>query len=161
MLRSIRTIAVVGLSPNQARPSFGVARALQSHGYRIVPVRPQHGEAQPFGAEVAASHLLPQSAGYASNVSKVRPLINAVLGEPTFPDLESVPFKVDIVQVFRAPQHVPAIVASCINLGIPRIWMQDGVIHEAAAQQAQAAGIMVVMNRCMWRDFSQLCGNGA
>ncbi|MDO8413195.1 MAG: CoA-binding protein [Gallionellaceae bacterium] len=125
MLHSIHTVAVVGLSPNTARPSFRVASALQSHGYHIVPVRP---------------------------------LVQEVLDEPAYPDLESVPCKVDIVDVFRASQHVPAIVASCIKLGITRIWLQEGVIHEEAAQQAQAAGMMVVMNRCMWRDFSQLCG---
>lgn len=124
ILHNIHTIAVVGLSPNPARPSFQVARALQLRGYRIVPVRP---------------------------------LVQEVLGEKAYPDLESLPFKVDIVQVFRAPLHVPAIVASCIRIGVPRIWLQDGVIHEKAAQQALAAGIQVVMDRCMWRDYSQLC----
>jgi predicted CoA-binding protein len=124
MLHNIHTIAVVGLSSNSERPSFRVARAMQEHGYRIVPVRP---------------------------------LVHEVLGESAYADLESIPFKVDIVDVFRAPEHVPAIVASCITLGIQRLWLQDGVIHNEAAQQAQAAGMMVVMDRCMWRDYSQLC----
>ena len=159
MLRSIHTIAVMGLSSNPERPSFRVAHAMQGSGFRIVPVRPRHGGVQPSGAGVAASHLLPQSAGYASNVSKVHPLLQEALGEQAYPDLESLPFKVDMVDVFRAPEHVPAIVESCIALGIPRLWLQDGVIHEAAAQRAQAAGITVVMDRCMWRDYSQLCGN--
>jgi len=157
MLHSIRTIAVVGLSPNPARPSFRVAHAMQGHGYRIVPVRPRDGGAQPSGAGVTASHLLPQTAGYASNVSKVRPLVQEVLGETAYADLESIPFKVDMVDVFRASEHVPAIVESCITLGIQRLWLQDGVIHEKAAQRAQAAGITVVMDRCIWRDYSQLC----
>jgi predicted CoA-binding protein len=126
LLRSIHSIAVIGLSPNPARPSFQVAQAIQAHGYRIVPVRP---------------------------------LVQEVLGEPAWPDLESLPFAVDIVDVFRAPEHVPAIVDSCIRLGIPRLWLQDGVIHEAAAQRARAAGITVVMNRCIWRDYHQLCAN--
>jgi len=91
-------------------------------------------------------------------LSKVRPLVQEVLGEQAYPDLESLPFKVDMVDVFRASEYVPAIVESCIALGIPRLWLQEGVIHEAAAQRAQAAGITVVMNRCMWRDYSQLCG---
>ncbi len=125
MLRSIRTIAVVGLSPNPARPSFRVARAMQGYGFRIVPVRP---------------------------------LVREVLGEQSYPDLESLPFKVDMVDVFRASEYVPAIVESCITLGVPRLWLQEGVIHEEAAQRAQVAGISVVMNRCMWRDYSQLCG---
>ena len=125
LLREVHTIAIVGLSPNESRPSFGVARGLQSKGYRIIPVRP---------------------------------LIDEVLGEKAYPDLESLPDLPDIVDVFRAPGHVPAIVDSCIRLGIKRLWLQDGVVHEEAAQKAQAAGITVVMNRCMWRDCAQLCG---
>lgn len=124
VLRSVRTIAVVGLSPNPERPSFRVAGAMQSHGFHIVPVQPR---------------------------------IREVLGEPAYENLESVPFVVDIVDVFRAPEHVPAIVESCIRLGVSRLWLQDGVIHEAAAQRARDAGITVVMNRCIWRDYSQLC----
>ncbi len=127
ILRSVHTIAVVGLSPNPARPSFRVAHAMQGHGYRIVPVRP---------------------------------LVQEVLGEPAYADLKSLPFRVDMVNVFRAPQHVPAIVDSCIKLGITHLWLQDGVIHEEAAQRARAAGITIVMNRCMSRDFNQLCSNG-
>ncbi len=123
-LSGLHTIAVVGLSPNPARPSFGVARALQSHGYRIIPVRP---------------------------------LVKEVLGEAAYPDLESIPFPVDIVDVFRAPEHVPAIVESCIRLRVPRLWLQDGVIHEEAAQRARDAGIWVVTDRCMWRDYNLLC----
>jgi len=127
ILCSVHTIAVVGLSPNPARPSFRVAHAMQGHGYRIVPVRP---------------------------------LVQEVLGEPAYADLKSLPFRVDMVNVFRAPQHVPAIVDSCIKLGITHLWLQDGVIHEEAAQRARAAGITIVMNRCMSRDFNQLCSNG-
>lgn len=128
LLREVHTIAIVGLSPNESRPSFGVARGLQSKGYRIIPVRP---------------------------------LVDKVLGEKAYPDLESLPDLPDIVEVFRAPGHVPAIVDSCIRLGIKRLWLQDGVVHEEAAQRAQAAGITVVMNRCMWRDCAQLCGTRA
>lgn len=124
ILREVHTIAVVGLSPNPARPAHGVAKALQHFGYRIIPVRP---------------------------------LVSEVLGEKAYPDLESLPMTPDIVEVFRAPEHVPAIVESCIKLGIPRLWLQDEVIHEAAALRAQQAGITVVMNRCMYRDYTQLC----
>jgi predicted CoA-binding protein len=122
ILNNVHSIAVVGLSPNQARPSFRVARGLQTLGYRIIPVRP---------------------------------LISDVLGEKAFPDLESLPELPDIVDVFRAAQHVPAIVESCIKLGIKNLWLQQGVIHEAAAQRAMEAGITVVMDRCMWRDAMQ------
>lgn len=96
-----------------------------------------------------------QQNGY--RIVPVRPLVQEVLGEQAYADLESLPFKVDMVDVFRAPQHVPAIVESCIRLGITHLWLQDGVVHEEAAQRAQAAGITVIMNRCMWRDLSQLC----
>ena len=123
LLKQIHTIAVVGLSPNEARPSYRVARGMQSLGYWIVPVRP---------------------------------LIAEVLGERVYPDLESLPELPDIVDVFRAAEHVPGIVDSCIRLGIKRIWLQDGVVHEAAAQRAQDAGIAVVMDRCIWRDASEL-----
>ncbi|HLY96438.1 MAG TPA: CoA-binding protein [Sideroxyarcus sp.] len=124
LLREVHTIAVVGLSPNTARPSFRVAQALQSFGYRILPVRP---------------------------------LVTEVLGEKAYPDLESLPEVPDIVEVFRAPEHVPAIVDSCIKLGVKKLWLQDGVVHEEAALCARQGGITVVMDRCMFRDHTQLC----
>jgi len=127
LLREVKSIAVVGLSPNAARPSFRVAQALQSFGYRILPVRP---------------------------------LTTEVLGEKAYPDLESLPVIPDLVDVFRAPEYVPAIVDSCIKLGIRNLWLQDGVVHEEAALRAQQAGITVVMDRCMFRDHTQLCGTG-
>jgi predicted CoA-binding protein len=124
MLRNIRSIAVVGLSPNADRPSFRVAQGMQVLGYRIIPVRPK---------------------------------ISAVLGETAYSDLASVPHHIDLVNVFRAPEHVPGIVDECIALGIKYLWLQDGVIHEEAAQRAQAAGITVVMDMCIWRDGRE-CG---
>ncbi|MDP1593162.1 MAG: CoA-binding protein [Gallionella sp.] len=122
LLHQIRTIAVVGLSPNESRPSFRVAHGLQKLGYRIIPVRP---------------------------------MVDTVLGEQAYADLESLSELPDIVDVFRAAEHVPAIVESCIKLGIKRIWLQDDIIHEAAAVRAQMAGITVVMDRCLWRDAIQ------
>lgn len=124
MLRQIHTVAVVGLSSNESRPSYRVASGLQTLGYRIIPVRP---------------------------------MLEEVLGERAWPDLESLPEIPDIVDVFRAAEHVPAIVDSCIKLGIKRIWLQEGVVHEAAARRAADAGITVVMDRCIWRDCVQLC----
>ena len=127
LLHKVHRVAVLGLSPNPARPSFRVARGLQSRGYQIVPVRP---------------------------------LVAEVLGERAYPDLESLPELPDIVDVFRAPEHVPAIVESCIKLGIQNLWLQEGVVHEAAALRARQAGMTVVMDRCMWRDCVQLCSAG-
>ena len=95
----------------------------------------------------------------ASNLKKlgyriipVRPMVDQVLGEKAFPDLESLPELPDIVDVFRASEHVPSIVESCIKLGIRNLWLQDGIVNEEAAQRAREAGITVVMDRCMWRD---------
>ena len=79
-------------------------------------------------------------------------MVAEVLGEKAFPDLESLPESPDIVDVFRAPEHIPAIVESCIKLGIRNLWLQEGVVHEEAARRATKAGINVVMDRCMWRD---------
>ena len=123
-MQSIRTIAVVGLSPNSNRPSFRVASAMKERGYRILPVRP---------------------------------LVQEVLGESAYSRLEDIPFKVDLVDVFRAAEHVPGIVESCIALGVKRLWLQDGVIHEEAAQRAQSVGITVIMNRCILRDYVLFC----
>ena len=123
LLRTVHSVAVVGLSPNKARPSFRVAQGLQGFGYRIIPVRP---------------------------------MIAEVLGEKAYRDLESLPELPDLVDVFRASEHVPAIVDSCIKLGIKNLWLQDGVINEGAALRARQAGINVVMDRCIWRDSMQL-----
>ena len=125
LLSRVHSVAVVGLSPNPARPSFRVAKGLQDYGYRIIPLRP---------------------------------LVTEVLGEKAYPDLESLPELPDIVDVFRAPEHVPAIVESCIRLGIKNLWLQDGVIHEDAALRATRAGITVVMDRCIWRDLLRPVG---
>jgi predicted CoA-binding protein len=125
LLRSARTIAVVGLSADPSRPSHSVARRLQGFGYRIIPVTPT---------------------------------AESVLGERAVPDLDHVREalrageSVDVVEVFRRPQFVSAIVDDVIRLKFPALWLQDGVIDEAAAARAQAAGIFTVMDRCMYRD---------
>ncbi len=125
LLQSARIIALVGLSADPSRPSHGVARALQSFGYRIIPVTPT---------------------------------VDSVLGQRAVPDLdhlhEVLPAgtTVDIVDVFRRPEHVAAIVADCIRLKVPALWLQDGVIDAEAAERAQRAGIFTVMDRCLYRD---------
>lgn len=95
-----------------------------------------------------------QSFGY--KIIPVRPTIESVLGEQAYADLYAVPDKIDLVDVFRAPQYVEPIVEACIELQIPAIWLQDGVINEAAAQRAVDAGITVIMDRCVYRDYLQL-----
>jgi uncharacterized protein len=125
-LRRIKSIAILGLSETPGRPSHNVARALQKFGYRIVPVNPAATE---------------------------------ILGQRAWPDLESAikgAGPVDALDVFRRPEHVAAIVEDAIRLKVPALWLQDGVIDDAAAARARAAGIFTVMNRCMFRDRSSL-----
>ena len=118
ILRSARTIAVVGLSTTPRRPSYGVARYLQRAGYRIIPVNP--------------------------NVSEV-------LGERAYATLSELPGPVDVVEVFRRSEFAGAIVDEAIAIGAAAVWLQDGVVDEAAAGRARAAGLDVVMDDCMMR----------
>src|SRR5689334_24672983 len=124
LLRATRVVAVVGLSADPSRPSHGVARALQGFGYRVIPVTPA---------------------------------VPSVLGQRSVPDLDHLPDvlgpgeQVDIVDVFRRPEHVAAIVDDCIRLRVPALWLQDGVIDTAAAERAVQAGIFTVMDRCLYR----------
>ena len=86
----------------------------------------------------------------------VRPKIKEVLGRQACARLLDIPQPLDLVDVFRAPEHVPAIVDDCIAMRVPALWLQDGVVNEEAALRAKAAGMMVVMDRCIWRDRRQL-----
>ena len=123
LLRSSRTIAVVGLSGKRFRPSYGVTEYMQRNGFRIVPVNPHE---------------------------------TAVLGEKSYPNLDSVTGRVDIVNIFRRPEFVPEIVESAIRIGARAVWMQEGVVHEAAAERARAAGLMVVMDRCILKEHRRM-----
>lgn len=123
LLKKVRTIAVVGLSPQPARPSFFVAKAMQGFGYRIIPVRPA---------------------------------VSEVLGEKAYASLTDVPDRIDMVDVFRAAEHVDAIVDECLRLNIPAIWIQEGIVNEVAAQKARDAGMSVVMDRCIYKDYVAL-----
>jgi len=119
LLKSARTIAVVGLSDSPMRTSYGVSEYMQSQGYRIIPVNPA---------------------------------IEQTLGEKAYPTLSDVTEKIDIVNVFRRSEYVPEVVEEAIRLGVPAIWMQEGVEHQAAAEKARAAGIFVVMDRCILKE---------
>src|SRR6187402_2400491 len=79
----------------------------------------------------------------------VNPTADEILGEKAYPDLESVPEKIDVVQVFRKPEDVPPVVDSAIKVGAKAVWMQEGIVHEEAAQKARQAGLQVVMDACM------------
>ncbi|HEY7303126.1 MAG TPA: CoA-binding protein [Bryobacteraceae bacterium] len=123
ILRSAKTIAVVGLSSKPGRASFGVSRFLQRQGFRVIPVNPNEKE---------------------------------VLGEHAYPSLTQVPVPIDIVNIFRRPARVPGVVEDALQKGARCIWMQEGVINEEAARRAEAAGIPVVMDRCILKESARL-----
>jgi hypothetical protein len=127
LLKTSRTIAVVGLSTKRFRPSYGVAEYMQRNGYRIIPVNP---------------------------------FVPAVLGEKCYPDLDSIPERVDIVDIFRRAEFVPEIVEAAIRIGARVVWMQEGVVHEEAAERARSAGLVVVMDRCVLKDHRRIAFGG-
>jgi hypothetical protein len=96
-----------------------------------------------------------QRMGY--RIIPVRPGISEGLGETAYPDLASVPDPIDIVDVFRASENTGPVFDECLRLGLKTIWLQDGVVNLEAAERARAAGMTVIMNRCVLRDFTRLC----
>jgi hypothetical protein len=129
MLRNARNIAVIGMSDKPHRASFNIGRYLANSGYRIFPVNPA---------------------------------IQEVLGRPSYPSLDAAQSAaraetgqgIDLVDVFRASEHVPAIADDVIRLGIPYLWLQDGVINDDAVVRARAAGIKCVQNDCIFREHA-------
>lgn len=109
----------MGLSPKPERPSHSVSRYLQQAGYTVIPVRPA--------------------------------TVEPILGQPVFPDLRSAAAggPIDIVNIFRQPAALPALVDSIIEVRPKLVWMQLGVVHEEAAGRIEAAGIPVVMDYCL------------
>ena len=105
--------------------------------------RPSHGVAEYM-----------QRSGY--RIVPVNPAESEVLGEKSYPDLESVPEAIDIVDIFRRSEFVPEIVEAAIRKGARAIWMQEGVTHEEAARRAAEAGLDVVMDRCILKDHRRL-----
>jgi uncharacterized protein len=129
LLRAARTLAVVGLSAAPTRPSHGVARAMQRFGYRVIPVTPA---AEEVLGEIAVASLA------------------------QLPEVLAADEQVDVVDVFRRPEHVAGIVSECIRLKLPALWLQDGVVDAGAAARARQAGIFTVMDRCIYRDRAAL-----
>jgi predicted CoA-binding protein len=115
ILTEYRRWAVVGCSPDPARASHRVARFLQKHGYRVIPVNPA---------------------------------VSEVVGERCYPSLAEIPEPVEVVDVFRRSSLAGAHVDEAIEAGARAVWLQLGVIDEAAAERARAAGLRVVMDRC-------------
>ena len=101
-----------------------------------------------------ASYLKEQ--GY--RIIPVNPTATEILGEKSYPDLGSVPEKIDVVQIFRKPEEVPPIVNDAIKAGAKVVWMQEGIVNEDAAQKARDAGLTVVMDACMRATHRRLIG---
>ena len=86
----------------------------------------------------------------------MRPALNEVLGEKAYPSLAEVPDRIDLVDAFRAAEHLDELVDECIRLKLPALWIQEGIVNEAAAKRARAAGLFVVMDRCIYKDYVSL-----
>ena len=129
MLRAAKTIAVVGMSDKSTRASHHIGQYLANNGYRVLPVNPA---------------------------------LKQVLGMTCYPDLDAGQSAareltgqgIDLVDVFRASQHVPAIVDDVIRLGIPYLWLQDGIIDDEAIARARQAGVKCVQNDCIYREHA-------
>ncbi len=115
------------------------SRTIAVVGLSSSPLRPSHG---------VAAYM--QTQGY--RIIPVNPTIPGALGEKAYPSLLEVPDKIDIVDIFRRPEFVPELVDQAIQLRVPAIWMQEGVVHAAAAEKARAAGIYVIMDRCILKE---------
>lgn len=129
ILSETKTIAMVGASAKEVRPSYFVMKYLLAKGFEVIPVNPGLAGKQ-------------------------------VLGRTVYPDLESIPVSIDMVDVFRASDAVPGIVEEALGLApLPKvIWMQLTVRHDAAAAIAEAAGVTVIMDRCPKIEFGRLSG---
>ena len=130
ILEKARTIAVVGMSDKTWRASHNIGKYLAANGYRVLPVNPA---------------------------------LKEVLGVPCYPDLDAAQAAamaqtgagIDLVDVFRSSEHVPAIVDDVIRLGIRYLWLQDDVMHEEAVGRARAAGVKCVENDCIFREHAK------
>jgi uncharacterized protein len=134
ILHNAKNIAIPGMSDKPHRASYNIGKYLAAHGYRVFPVNP---------------------------------VLKEVLGGPCYEDLDSADAAareqtgkgIDLVDVFRASEHVPPIVDDVIRLKIPYLWLQDGVMHEEAVARAQAAGVKCVQNDCVFREHAARFGH--
>jgi predicted CoA-binding protein len=130
ILKRVKTIAVVGLSPKEDRPSYRVASYLKEHGYKIIPVRPA---------------------------------VKEILGEHAYGDLSEIPadVTVDMVDIFRRAEEIMPIVEAAIARGdVKVIWMQEGIVNNAARDTALSKGLEVVMDRCAMKEHRRMREGG-
>ena len=98
--------------------------------------------------------------GQGYRIIPVNPTIQDVNGEKCYPDLSSIPEKVDVVDIFRKPADVLPVVEEAIRIGAKAVWMQEGIVNEEAAGKAREAGLQVVMDKCMLKEHSRLKREG-
>jgi predicted CoA-binding protein len=123
ILKSAKTIAVIGASLKPERPSHWISIYLKEHGYKVIPVNPG---------------------------------LKEVLGDKCYKSLSEIPEPVDIVGIFRETGAVPAIVDEAIAKKAKVIWMQQGIVHNAAAEKAKQAGLVVIQNKCIYQELERL-----
>ena len=125
VLHTAKTIAIVGLSPNELRASYFVGYYLRRHGYQVIPVNPRE---------------------------------SAILGATSYARLTDVPVKIDVVNVFRAPDALPGIATDAVAIGAGSLWCQYNVINEEGARIAEQGGVTVVMDRCLKVEHARYIG---
>ena len=125
VLYNARTIAIVGLSPNELRASYFVGYYLKRHGYQVIPVNPREAE---------------------------------ILGAKSYKSLLDVPVRVDIVNVFRTPDALPAIAEDAVKIRAGNLWCQFGVINEDGARIAESGSVSVIMDRCLKVEHARYVG---
>ena len=123
LLQETKTIAVVGLSNKPDRPSYGVTKYMQAHGYKIIPVNPTCSE---------------------------------ILGETCYPNLSSIPVRVDMVNVFRKSEDCSEIAHEAVKIGAKSLWLQMGVVNQEALDYAIAHGLTGIMNQCLMVEHRKL-----
>jgi predicted CoA-binding protein len=125
IINRAKTIAIVGLSPNELRASHFVGYYLRRHGFEVIPVNPRE---------------------------------ESILGVRSYPSLSEVPERIDVVDVFRAPDAVPAIATEAVSVGAGALWLQYGVISPEGAEIAERGGLDVVMDRCLKVEHARYLG---
>ena len=125
IINRAKTIAIVGLSPNELRASHFVGYYLRRHGFDVIPVNPRE---------------------------------ESILGVRSYPSLSEVPERIDVVDVFRAPDAVPAIATEAVSVGAGALWLQYGVISPEGAEIAERGGLDVVMDRCLKVEHARYLG---
>ena len=132
-------------SPEQIKALLARVKTIAVVGLSPKPDRPSFGVSQTM-----------QRFGY--RIVPVRPALNEALGEKAYAKLADIPFPVDLVNVFRESAAIPGVVEEALAIGAPAIWIQEGIVHEEAAEKARAAGLVVVMDRCIYKDYVRLMG---